>query len=141
MYDTTEMPRMETSTQAPTVLGYAWGVFVSLVVLASEQGTYAVVTSLGEHAGNAWLGTFILAMMFGLPLAAVIGTIGVLVVHVTTRAATSQVPAVLVAGAFGFVAMDIAARGFDLTLDAMLAVAAALGRIAAIPSARRRIAR
>lgn len=114
--------------------GYAWALVVSLLTLAVEIG---VADAVEQGSAHDFLDVVLVVVLFGAVPAAVIGSIGAFVVHLVTRGASSQWPAVGVAAALGLVAGLIVWRG-DVEIAVLLGVAAAAGRLAVVPRARRR---
>ncbi|WP_310526609.1 hypothetical protein [Nocardioides sp.] len=109
---------------------------VSLLTLAVEIG---VVDALEQGTAHDFVDVVIVVVLFGAVPAAAIGSIGALVVHFVTRGASSQWPAVMLAAVVGLVVGLIVWRG-DVGVAALLGVAAAVGRLAVVPYARRRTA-
>lgn len=107
---------------------------VSLLTLAVEIG---VVDALEQGTAHDFVDVVFAVVLFGAVPAAVIGSIGALVVHFVTRGATSHWPAVMSAAAVGLIAGLIVWQG-DFGVAVLLGVAAAAGRSAVVPCARPR---
>jgi hypothetical protein len=120
---------------SPGFLGYALAVAIAHVVLAVGLG---LVSASAPYWGFAE--TALLVFFVGLLPAAVIGSVGAAIVHLATRRASSQWPAVALAGLLGLLA-GLLVWPDDLALAALLALAAALGRLAVCPLQRRRMTR
>ncbi|GAA2146087.1 hypothetical protein GCM10009844_21710 [Nocardioides koreensis] len=116
--------------------GYVLALAVSLTTLAVEIG---VVDALQQGTADDFVDVVVVVMVFGVVPTAVIGSVGAFVVHLATRKATSQWPAVVLAAALGLVAGPIIWWG-EFEVAVLLGVAAAVGRLAAVPCARNRAA-
>lgn len=106
----------------------------SLVTFALEVG---LIDRIEEGANNYAVPGMILILIFGFVPAAVIGSIGAVVVHFVTRRASSQWPAVLVATIVGFLSLIVMSGGDSrgLGLSALVGVGAGVGRWAVVPIA------
>jgi hypothetical protein len=122
---------------SPGFLGYALAVATAHVVLSVEWGLISAFDS-DPHWG--FVDTALLVLFVGLLPAAVIGSAGAAIVHLATRRASSQWPAVALAALLGLLA-GLLVWPDDLALAALLALAAALGRLAVFPLQRRRVTR
>jgi hypothetical protein len=91
-------PRAYAEPGSPGFGGYALAVVISLVTLALEVGIADVIQN---GATISTEGGMLLVLVFGFLPAAVIGSIGAVLVHFATRDSSSQWPAVLVAMAIG----------------------------------------
>ena len=109
-------------------------ILVSLLALAIELGVRDALLQGSMHEIAVLV---FVVILYGAVPAAVIGSIGALVVHFVTRGASSQWPAVTLASAVGLVAGLIVGWG-NYEWAILLGVAAAAGRLAVIPCARRR---
>lgn len=114
---------------SPGCLGYGLAVAVSLVILALELAT---VDAIETGVLHDFLDVVVVVIIFGAVPAAIIGSVGVLAVHLLTRWTTSQLWAVSVAAAAGFVAGLLVYRD-DLGPVLMLALATGIGRAAVVP--------
>ena len=118
---------------SPGFLGYTLAVAVSFLALVIELGLFAAFDS---EPYWGFVDTALLVLFAGLVPAAIIGSTGAAVVHLATRRASSQWPAVALAGLLGLLA-GLLVWPDDLVLSALLALDAAGGRLAVFPLQRR----
>jgi hypothetical protein len=118
-------------------LGYALAVAVAFLVFVVGMGLFAAFDS-DPYWG--FVDTATLVMFAGLIPAAIIGSTGAAIVHLATRRASSQWSAVALAGILGLLAGVLVFRD-EWALSALLAFAAAVGRIAVFPLRRRKVTR
>lgn len=124
-------------TSSPGFVGYALAVAVSFLVFVVGIALFAAFDS-DPYWGFA--DTALLVLFAGLIPAAIIGSTGAAIVHLATRRARSQWPAVALAGLLGLLA-GLVVFPDDLALSALVALAAAVGRIAVFPLRRRKVTR
>jgi uncharacterized membrane protein HdeD (DUF308 family) len=111
---------------SPGFLGYTLAVAVSFLALVIELGLFAAFDS-DPYWGFG--DTALLVLFAGLLPAAIIGSTGAAIVNLATRRASSQWPAVALAGLLGLLA-GLLVWPDDLVLSALLALDAAGGRLA-----------
>ncbi|HEX6874020.1 MAG TPA: hypothetical protein VF165_00035 [Nocardioidaceae bacterium] len=116
--------------------GYVLAVGVSLITLALE---ISVVDAVQQGTAHDVVDVVVAVVLFGAVPAAVIGSVGAVIVHFVTREASSQWPAVVLAAALGLVAGLIVWSG-DFGVAVLLVTATGVGRLAVLPCARRRTA-
>lgn len=111
--------------------GYALAIAVSLVAFALEV---AAVDALQSGVLHDFLDVVIVVIIFGAIPAAILGSVGAAAVHLLTWRTTSQGWAVGGAAIAGLVAGLLVYRD-DLVPALLLALAAAVGRLAVVPRA------
>jgi xanthosine utilization system XapX-like protein len=116
-------------------LGYALAVAVTFLVFVVGMGLFAALDS-DPYWG--FVDTATLMLFAGLIPAAIIGSTGAAIVHLATRRASSQWPAVALAGILGLL-VGLLVFPDEWALSALLAFAAAVGRIAVFPLRRRKV--
>lgn len=113
------------SPHSPGVGGYALAILIALVTLALG---IALVDGLVNGTGDFSWGVVVVVVVVGVIPAAVIGSLGAVIVHFTTRGVAGQGWHVLAAASAGVVAGALVSRDFSLAL--LLGVGTGLGRLA-----------
>lgn len=118
---------------SPGVGGYALSVAVSLVVFAGEL---AAADGVPGFVWSEFRSSLVAVILVGAVPAALLGTVGALIVHGLTWRTNAQRWHVAAAALVGLVAGGMVSGG-SLAWGVALGTATALGRLAVVPLARR----